>query len=203
MWYLIASQGQTCQRKALNSHISVMQMVGVLPAEGETSIAAARMTTQTRRPEQKLVHIFSAILDHSWMPTSEHEWSSELWSFMRKKEELSAMSNVSWMEIVMLQSWQIKDRQTRAEGKAACLSCPFMSRFRWSIRCWSFSVVMLQSHGWALTCWLSLPGFIRTSSMGSHHSHRTSADNMLEVEVNNSRNAAHQSSFWCFLIVVD
>lgn len=109
---------------------------GVLPSEGETSIAAARMITQTTRSEHKLVHIFRATLDLSRIARCEHEWSSELWSFIRKKEELAAMSNVTWMETVMLQSWQIKDRQTRAEGKTACLSCPFMSRFRWNIRCW-------------------------------------------------------------------
>lgn len=44
----------------------VMQMiVQVLPSEGETSITAARMITQTRRLEQKL-HIFRTTLDLIW-----------------------------------------------------------------------------------------------------------------------------------------
>lgn len=51
-----------------------MQMVvQVLPSAGETSIAAARVITQTRRPEQKLVHIFGALLDLSQIPRSEDE----------------------------------------------------------------------------------------------------------------------------------
>lgn len=36
-------------------------------------MAAVRMVTQTRRPEQKLVHIFRATLDLSRIPRCEHE----------------------------------------------------------------------------------------------------------------------------------
>lgn len=114
---------------ALNNHMSVTQMVEwVLPSEEETSMAAVRMVTQTRRPEQKLVHIFRATLDLSRIPRCELEWSPEVRSFMRKKEEVAAMSDVTWMEIVMIQSWQ---------NRMACLLCPFMSRFHLNIRCWS------------------------------------------------------------------
>lgn len=149
--------------------MSVMQMVvRVLPSEEEASIAAARMITQTRRPEQELVHIFIATLDLSWiqgLSMNEAPSCDLLWG--KKRNWLPWAMSLGWKKSCYSHDKIKTDKHVQKVRRPVCRVhlCPGSTGISGA---GSLSVVILQSHGLGVTWWLFLPGFIRTSSMRFH-----------------------------------